>query len=73
MSAGKEQFVLSRHVDDRAVCTQAAQALVAEYAQRGQRARYLCHEVVEEEGEVDAHGNPLPATVQPANAGTLSP
>lgn len=56
---GGQRVVLTQHVDSDALCQTAAKALVDKYAARGQRVRYLCHEVVPEVGDVDVNGNPI--------------
>lgn len=73
LPTGKEQFLLTRHMDDQGACMQAARALVVEHSQRGQRVRFQCHEVVEEVGGVDENGNPLPTTALHAEIRQLSP
>lgn len=67
LASGKEQVVLTRHMDDLAKCQAAAQVVVDDYAAQGKKARYLCHEVIEEVGDVDENGNPL----TPVKASTL--
>jgi hypothetical protein len=67
LANGKEQVVLSKHVEDMEKCQATAQALVVNHAAKGERVRYLCHEVVEEVGNVDANGNPIEPTVMHAN------
>jgi len=73
LPTGKEQFLLTRHMDDQAACAQAAQALVVEHGQRGEKVRFQCHEVVEEVGGVDENGNPLPANVMHVDMRRLTP
>ena len=58
---GRQQPILTQYVDDAAACAAAAGALVDQHAARGQRVRYLCHEVVPEVGDVDEMGNPIAA------------
>ncbi len=57
---GKQQILTTTHADDAASCRATAQALVEKHAARGQQVRYLCHEVVPEDTDVDVNGNPLP-------------
>lgn len=73
LPTGKEQVLLTRHMDDQAACTAAAQALVVEHGRRGEKVRFQCHEVVEEVGDVDENGNPLPNTVMHADSRRLTP
>ncbi len=73
LPTGKEQFLLTRHLDDQAACLEAAQALVLKHNQRGEQVRYLCHEVVEEVGGVDTSGNPLPVNTMQADMGKFIP
>jgi hypothetical protein len=54
---GKDQLLLSRHVDDQATCRALAEATVA--AHPGEKLRHLCQEVVPENEAVDENGNPL--------------
>ena len=61
MGDGRQQPILTQYVDDEAACVATASVLVDQHAGRGQRVRYLCHEVVPEVGDVDEMGNPLPA------------
>lgn len=56
---GGQRVILTRHLDDAASCEAAARLLVEQHAARGQRVRYLCHEVVPEVGDVDENGNPI--------------
>lgn len=62
---GRQQVILTQHLDDDASCQATARALVEKHAARGQRVRYLCHEVVPEVGDVDVNGNPI----EPDHAG----
>jgi hypothetical protein len=59
IDGGGQKVILTRHVDDDATCHTTAKALVEAHAARGQRVRYLCHEVVPEVGDVDENGNPI--------------
>jgi hypothetical protein len=59
MGDDRQQVILTQHVDDEATCLATARALVEKHAARGQRVRYLCHEVVPEVGDVDVNGNPI--------------
>ncbi|MEW5770431.1 MAG: hypothetical protein AB1831_08715 [Pseudomonadota bacterium] len=72
LANGKEQVILSRHLDDQATCVATAQALVAQHAAQGGKARYLCQEVVEEVGGVDINGNPIEPAVMHAQTGTAT-
>ena len=66
LANGKEQVILSKHLEDMDKCQATARALVANHADKGERVRYLCHEVVEEVGNVDANGNPIEPAVMHA-------
>lgn len=59
IDGGGQKVILTRYVDDEATCQTTAKVLVAEHAARGQRVRYLCHEVIPEVGDVDENGNPI--------------
>ena len=67
-ASGQEQVVLTRHVDNMMLCESAAQSVQAEYAAKGGKTRHLCHEVVEEVGNVDVNGNPIEPTTAYATA-----
>ncbi|MEW6677558.1 MAG: hypothetical protein AB1421_06515 [Pseudomonadota bacterium] len=45
-------------------CRSVAQALVDKHAAEGKKARFLCHEVIEEVGDVDENGNPIEPTTR---------
>jgi hypothetical protein len=64
LANGKEQVILSKHLEDMGQCKATAQALVAKHASKGEQVRYLCHEVVEEVGNVDQNGNPVEQTTK---------
>lgn len=59
MGDGRQQVLLTQHVDDEATCLAAAKVLVDKHEARGEKVRYLCHEVVPEVGDVDENGNPI--------------
>jgi hypothetical protein len=61
MGDGRQQAILTQYVDNEAACVATATVLADKYAARGQRVRYLCHEVVPEVGDVDEMGNPIAA------------
>lgn len=61
-AGGKEHLVVNRHVDDMTTCNTMAQSLVVDYTRQNQKVRTLCHEVVEEVGDVDENGNPVTHT-----------
>ncbi len=56
---GKQQVLTTTHTDGAESCQATAQVLVAKHTARGQKVRYLCHEVVPEVGDVDVNGNPI--------------
>ena len=56
---GRDLLLPFTHYDDPPACVAAAQRLEAEYAQKGVKVRYKCHETVPEETEVDMYGNPI--------------
>jgi len=58
---GRQQPILTQYLDDEAACEATAKVLADRHAARGQRVRYLCHEVVPEVGDVDEMGNPIAA------------
>ena len=59
LDGGGQRVILTKHVDSEAACQATAKELVEQHAARGQRVRYLCHEVVPEVGDVDVNGNPI--------------
>jgi len=59
LASGKEQVILTQHWESMTKCKAVATDLVATHAEKGQKARFLCHEVIEEVGDVDENGNPL--------------
>lgn len=59
MGDGRQQVLLTQHHDDEATCLAAARVLVDKHETRGEKVRYLCHEVVPEVGDVDENGNPI--------------
>lgn len=59
VAGGQEQVIMTRHVDSQAICEATAHSVQAKYAGKGQKTRFLCHEVVEEVGDVDVNGNPI--------------
>jgi hypothetical protein len=59
LANGKEQVIHTRHLEDMDTCRSIAQAMVENHANKGERVRFLCHEVIEEAGDVDENGNPL--------------
>jgi hypothetical protein len=56
---GRQQVILTQYLDNEAACVATANFLADKHAVRGQRVRYLCHEVVPEVGGVDEMGNPI--------------
>ena len=56
---GKEEFLATRHFDDVPSCVAKAESIKAERAAKGQKIRYLCQEVIEEDTDVDMYGNPI--------------
>jgi len=64
---GTEQFLLTQYLDDMSVCELRGQALVHEQLAKGKQARFTCHEVVEEVGNVDENGNPIESPVTHAH------
>lgn len=56
---GHQEVVVKRHYDDWNACEAKAQAISEQYSRDGRLTRHLCHEVVEEVGEVDENGNPI--------------
>ena len=64
---GPDQFLLTKHVDNQAVCECMGQAMVDKRAQAGEQTPYLCREVVEEVGDVDENGNPIEPATRHAN------
>lgn len=73
MANGKEEVILNQHLDDHATCVATAQALQAKHAKKGEKVRYLCHEVVEEVGNVDVNGNPIEQNTRHALSPPLTP
>jgi hypothetical protein len=65
--SGPDQFLLTKHTDDMAACEHLGQTLVHEQALGGKQARFQCHEVVEEVGNVDENGNPIEPPLLHAN------
>lgn len=59
-SSGKQQLLSAQHVDGEEVCQSTAKILVEKYSAKGEQVRYLCQQVIEEVGDVDENGNPLP-------------
>jgi hypothetical protein len=70
---GKEEIILNRHLDGQATCVATAQALQAKHAAKGEKVRYLCHEVVEEVGNVDVNGNPIEQNTRHTQSDPLIP
>lgn len=70
---GADQFVLTQYVDDQTACARMGQALVDKYAASGEKARFQCHEVVEEASNVDENGNPVGPIIMHANNGAATP
>ncbi|MCP5277976.1 MAG: hypothetical protein H6935_06380 [Thiobacillus sp.] len=70
---GADQFLLTKHVDNTAVCEHMGQALVHEHALGGKQVRFQCHEVVEEVGNVDENGNPIDPPIMHANNHKTNP
>lgn len=59
LADGRQEVVLTDHLDSNEHCQTAAKTWVAKYAAQGKKVRYLCHEVVPEVGDVDENGNPI--------------
>lgn len=57
---GHQEVALTRHYDDWHTCEARAEVIAQEYAGKGKLTRHLCHEVIEEVGDVDENGNPVP-------------
>lgn len=62
---GQEQVAMTQHLDSMAACQALVERKTAEYAARGLTTRAMCHNVIEEVGEVDENGNPVAALDQP--------
>jgi len=59
LANGKEQVVLTQHVNTQEECLSLAQIKAEQHARHGEKTRYICHEVIEEVGGVDNNGNPI--------------
>lgn len=59
LANGKEQVILTQHMNTQDECVSTARAKVEQHTRRGEKTRYICHEVIEEVGGVDDNGNPL--------------
>lgn len=57
---GRQQLLLAQHVDSEVHCQELALQLAAKHTAKGEKVRHLCQQVIEEVGDVDENGNPLP-------------
>lgn len=59
-AGGHQKLLSAQHVDTEEHCRSMAASLVEKHAAKGEKVRYLCQQVIEEVGDVDEMGNPLP-------------